>query len=179
MPQISQQHPLCVAVMHPKKIHGLCCCCALLPKCGMLRRISHSHGSPSHDWVFLTGYKWRQTILGTQLRTSSEEHIYLFFYPFFSPISWYPIGSYSLVSSLQLPYKLGRGEGREPCVLRNTTQQSRTASWHNAYLTWKPATPMCRRKHRTPGDRVSLHYAQPATGVAGARWDIPAGQTLP
>ena len=31
--------------------------------------------------------------------------------PFFSPISWYLIGSYSLVSSLQLPYRLGRGKG--------------------------------------------------------------------
>ena len=35
--------------------------------------------------------------------------IYIFL-PFFSPISWYPIGSYGLVSSLQLPYELGRGE---------------------------------------------------------------------
>jgi hypothetical protein len=30
----------------------------------------------------------------------------------------YPIGSCSLVSSLQLPYGLERGEHREPCVLR-------------------------------------------------------------
>ena len=30
---------------------------------------------------------------------------------------------------------------------------------------------MCRRKHRTPGDSVSVHCAQPATGVASARWD--------
>jgi hypothetical protein len=44
--------------------------------------------------------------------------------PFFSPI-----GSYSLVSSLQLPYGLGKGEGQEPCIPRNTTQSSRTASW--------------------------------------------------
>ncbi|KAM9419583.1 alpha-2,8-sialyltransferase 8E-like isoform 2-T4 [Salvelinus alpinus] len=29
--------------------------------------------------------------------------------------------SYSLVPSLQLPYGLGRGEGREPCVFQNTT----------------------------------------------------------
>jgi hypothetical protein len=40
---------------------------------------------------------------------------------------------------------------------------------------------MCRRKHRAPGDLVSMHCAQPATGVASARWDkdIPTGQTLP
>ena len=31
---------------------------------------------------------------------------------------WYPIGSYELVSSLQLPNGLGRGESRESCVLR-------------------------------------------------------------
>ena len=35
------------------------------------------------------------------------------FYPFFSPVSWYPIvfSSYYLVSSLQPPYRLGRDEG--------------------------------------------------------------------
>ena len=26
--------------------------------------------------------------------------------------------------------------------------------------------PMCQRKHRTPGDRVSMHCTWPATGVA-------------
>jgi hypothetical protein len=63
-------------------------------------------------------------------------------------ISWYPIGSYSLVSSLQLPYGLRRDEGREPCVLRNTTRISCTASKHSAHPTRKPAAPMCLRKHR-------------------------------
>ena len=43
--------------------------------------------------------------------------ILVFLTPFFPHISWYPIGSYSLVPSLQLPYGLVRGEGREPCVL--------------------------------------------------------------
>jgi hypothetical protein len=40
---------------------------------------------------------------------------------------------------------------------------------------------MCRRKHRTPGDLVSVHCARPATGVASVRWDkdILASQTLP
>ena len=34
------------------------------------------------------------------------------FYPFLSPISWYPIvSSYYLVLSLQLPYGLGRDKG--------------------------------------------------------------------
>jgi hypothetical protein len=31
--------------------------------------------------------------------------------------------------------------------------------------------PMCRRKHHTPGDCVSMHCTRPATGVAGAQWD--------
>ena len=52
-------------------------------------------------------------------------YIYIF-YTFFTPVSWYPIGSYSLVSSLQLPYGLGRGEGREPCVLETQPNQ---ATW--------------------------------------------------
>jgi hypothetical protein len=85
--------------------------------------------------------------------------IYTFIH-FFSPISWYPIGIYSLIPSLQLPFGLGRGAKVES-----------SASWHNAHWTRKPATPMCRGKHRTPGDRVSMHCSHPATGVASARWD--------
>ena len=53
------------------------------------------------------------------------------FYPFFSPISRYPIvfsSSYYLVSSLQLPYWLGRNEGWKSCVLWYTPQPSCTAS---------------------------------------------------
>uniref|UniRef100_A0A4W5MZ02 Dachsous cadherin-related 1a n=1 Tax=Hucho hucho TaxID=62062 RepID=A0A4W5MZ02_9TELE len=48
-------------------------------------------------------------------------------------------------------------------------------------LARKPAAPMCRRKHRAPGDRVSVHCARPATGVASARWDkdIPANTVIP
>jgi hypothetical protein len=62
------------------------------------------------------------------LSLSTFRNIFLF-YPLFSPISWYPIvNSYYLVSSLQLPYGLGGDEGRKPCVLRNTTQPSRTGS---------------------------------------------------
>jgi hypothetical protein len=67
--------------------------------------------------------------LGCTKCQSSRRTIVLFFYPLFSPISWYPIiSSYYLVSSLQLSYGLGRDVGRKPCVLRNTTQPSRTAS---------------------------------------------------
>jgi hypothetical protein len=45
------------------------------------------------------------------------------FYPFFSLISWYPIGSYSFVPSLQLPHGLGRGEGWE-CATRTWPRQA-------------------------------------------------------
>jgi hypothetical protein len=40
---------------------------------------------------------------------------------------------------------------------------------------------MCRKKHHTPDDCVSMHCALPATGVARARWDKdnPDDQTLP
>jgi hypothetical protein len=82
------------------------------------------------------------------------------FTPFFSPISWYPIGSsYSLVSSLELLYGLRRGDCWEPCVLRNTTQTSRTMT--QCPSNPKPAAPMYRRKDRTPGDRVSVHCPGP------------------
>ena len=71
--------------------------------------------------------------------------IIFFILPLFSPISWY-FGSYSLVSSLQVSFSLRRGEGRERCFLRNTTQPSR-------FLTqWK---------HRTLSDRVSVHAPGP------------------
>ena len=76
----------------------------------------------------------------------------LFLPPFFSPISWYPIVSnYDFVSLLQLPYGLGRDEGRKPCVLRNTTQPhcfltqhasnpeaSRTNASEEILCTWRP-----------------------------------------
>ena len=69
---------------------------------------------------------------------------------FVTPFSWYPISSYSLVSSLQLP-----------CILWNTTQPS-----HTAHLTQKPAAPMCRRKHCTPSNHVSVPYTRPTTDPA-------------
>jgi hypothetical protein len=42
---------------------------------------------------------------------------------FFSPISWYPLGS-NQIHTAGPPVR-----SQEPCVLRNTTQPSRTASW--------------------------------------------------
>jgi hypothetical protein len=85
-----------------------------------------------------------------------------FIFAFFMLSNW-SLQSCLIAATL---YRLGRGEGQEPCVLRNTTQPSRTAQ-----LTRKPAAPMCQRKHHTPGDRVSVHCARPATGVASVRWD--------
>ena len=114
------------------------------------------------------------------VETFSRKNVWWSFFFFQFQFQFLPLigSSYSLVSSLQLQR---RGEGREPCVLRNTTQPSHTASWHDAHPTQKPVAPMCRRKHRTPGDLVSMQCARPATGVASAWWDkdIPDGQTLP
>ena len=87
--------------------------------------------------------------------------------------------SYYLVSSQQLPYGLGRDEGWKSCVLRYTTQAalllntapsnpeaSHTNVSEETPCTWQPWLERC---------------TQPATGVAGARWDkdFPTGQTLP
>ena len=72
------------------------------------------------------------------------------FYPFSSPISSYPI------DSCKSRTNSGRGEGWEPCVLRNTTLPS-----HTTRLTQKAAAPTCRRKHRTTGDHVSVHASGP------------------
>ena len=109
----------------------------------------------------------------------------------FIPFSLNPIGSYSLVPSLQLLYGLRRGEGREPCVLWNTTQPSHTASWHNARLTRKPAAPMSASLAPGPpqeslvldGRRTSLCAApwvsqsRPAVTEPG-RWDLRWGRTI-
>jgi hypothetical protein len=59
------------------------------------------------------------------------------------------------------------------------TQPSHTASWHTAHLTRKPDAPMCQRKHRTTGRPCQRACAQPATGVARARWDIPGRPNPP
>jgi hypothetical protein len=106
-----------------------------------------------------------------------------FIWPLFPPqFHCILIGSYSLVSSLQLQYGLGRGEGREPCVLHNTTQPSRTASWHNARLTRKQVTPMCQRKHTV---HLAIWSACTAPGPPqeslerdGTRTSLPAKHSL-
>lgn len=42
---------------------------------------------------------------------------------------------------------------------RKSTTTQPTASLHNAHLTRKPAASVCCRKHHTPGDRVSVSWA--------------------
>ena len=66
-------------------------------------------------------------------------NVYLFlllFSPQFCGIQLF--SSYYLVSSLQLPYGLGRDEGRKPCVLRNTTKQ-------HCFLTQRASNPEASR----------------------------------
>ena len=48
----------------------------------------------------------------------------------FLSLSLYFTPFFDLVSSLQLPNGFGRGEGREPCVLRNMTRQTALLNTH-------------------------------------------------
>jgi hypothetical protein len=74
MPRISRLHPLCVALISLKKNmyfaassrYALSLNIIIINPFSLLpaRSTSHSHGSQSHDWVFLTGYKWRPTHRG-------------------------------------------------------------------------------------------------------------------
>ena len=97
----------------------------------------------------------------------------------FIPFSWYPIGSYSLVPSLQLPYGHGRGEGWEPihppkhnpakphCFLTQyllSLEASRTNVSEETPCTWRP----CQHALRPARHRSRL-----------CAINIPAGQTLP
>jgi hypothetical protein len=86
-------------------------------------------------------------------------HLFLYSNPFLSPISLYPIGSYSFIPSLQLPYRLGRGKDREPSVHQNMTP-SRTAC-----LTQKH---QCVRGNTI---QLSLQAPSPPQGVTRAQWD--------
>ena len=89
--------------------------------------------------------------------------------------------SYYLVSSLQLPYGLGRDEGWKSCVLRYTTQPA-------ALLLNTARIQPGSQPHQCVGGNavhlatlVSVHCARPDTGVAAAQWDkdIPTAQALP
>ena len=90
----------------------------------------------------------------TWIEVNGQDKIYIYIYIyiyifFFSPISWYPIGSsYSLVSSLQLPYRLRRGT-RHPkhnptkphCFLTQRTsnpEARHTNVSEETQYTWRP-----------------------------------------
>jgi hypothetical protein len=91
------------------------------------------------------------------------------FYPFFFPISWYLIAA----TPVQTRERRRSRATRPP----NTTGPSHTASWHNACLSWKPATLMCQRKYCTPADCVSVHAPGPPQESLehnGTRTSLPA-----
>ena len=94
-----------------------------------------------------------------------------------------PLQLVATVLSHRCDSRTDSGEANvESCASSETQPNQAALLLHtNAHLTRKPAAPMCWRKHRTPGDRVSVHCARPATGVASAQWNkgIPAGQILP
>ena len=89
--------------------------------------------------------------------------------------------SYYLVSSLQLPYGLGRDEGWSHAS--SDTQPNQAALLLNTARIQPGSQP-----HQCVGGYTvhlatlaSAHCTRPATGVAGARWDkdIPTDQSLP
>ena len=124
---------------------------------------------------------WHAEVLNSVLdETDFMTKMFPFTFVFFIISTFYPQLLVSLVPSLQLPYGLGRGECREPCILWNTTLPSHTTSWHTAHLTRKPAAPMCQRKHCTTGNTSQCARSLPQ-GVARVRWEknITAGQILP
>ena len=53
-----------------------------------------------------------------------------------------------------------RADSEEAKVKSHASSETQPtqASWHNAPPTRKTAAPMCRRKHRTPGDLVSVFF---------------------
>jgi hypothetical protein len=73
----------------------------------------------------------------------------------------------SLLSSLQLPYELGIKSRESPEARPN--QAALLLDTMPTYR--KPVAPMCQGKHNTPCDRVSVHSARLATGIASAQWD--------
>ena len=90
----------------------------------MMHQVSHQHIALLHG-VCVRNQDSKSPFIPPFLLSS---FFFLFLTPFSPKCLWYPIVSnYYIVSSLQLPYRLGRDEGRKPCVLRNTTQPSRTA----------------------------------------------------
>ena len=67
-------------------------------------------------------------------------------------------------------------KGQKPWVPCSTTQHS-LAFCHNARLTRKPAPPMCRRKHSTPGNHACVHapgLPQELLERNGTRTSLPA-----
>jgi hypothetical protein len=99
------------------------------------------------------------------LTCSPSLKIYIFFMYF------YPIGSYSLVPSLQLPYGLGRGDGRESCVPQNTAkphcslnlEANRTNVFEETLSSWRPGS-ACRPPghHKELLERNGKRKPQPA-----------------
>ena len=92
-----------------------------------------------------------------------------FFYPFFSPISWYPI----VVSCLIATTPVRARERRRLKVMRPPIHNptSRTASYHSAHPTRKPAAPMCWRVHLATLVSAARHRS---------RWcAMRQGQALP
>ena len=105
------------------------------------------------------------------------------FYPFFAPISWYPIVVVATILSHRYNSHTGSGETKVECHASSDTQPNQAALLLNTARIQYGSQP-----HQCAGGNtvhlatlVSAHCTQPATGVAGARRDndTPTEQALP
>ena len=93
------------------------------------------------------------------------------FYPFFSQISWYPIGTDSVEAKVK-SCASSETRPRQAALLLDTMPAYPGSQSHQCATMCHQSPPMCWRKNRTPGNRVSratwCTVFPPATGVTSA-----------
>jgi hypothetical protein len=126
-------------------------------------------------WEQEFGAKKNETKLSPLQFTSPKALLFFliyifFFYPLFSPLSWYPLVSNYYILSHRYNSRTGSGETK---VKSHETQPNQAALLLN--------TASIQPVGGNTVHLVGAHCTRPATQVTGARWDndIPTGQTLP
>jgi hypothetical protein len=97
--------------------------------------------------------------------------IFFFFYPLFSPISWYPIVIVATILSHRYNSHTGSGETQVESHASSDTQPNQAALLLNTARIQPGSQPHQCVEGNTVylATMVSAHCAQPTTGVAGAR----------